>query len=176
MRPVWRTNGRGPAYRRQREAEHPTQEPELVPSAEPFPKGSSRLSPVKMAGKGGPPNGVAGKREASSAALAQGRPGSLNGLLPGFAGPLPFTARALLPFALASPAAGGHRFGKRILLSLESSIVARSAHAPPFARGFLGAIHKALTDEPPASGRDCATDPSGRGLRLRALEFRGCAL
>jgi hypothetical protein len=45
------------------------------------------------------------------ATLAQGRPGSLNGLLPGFAGP--FTARALLTLVFAAPAGVGIRFGRK---------------------------------------------------------------
>ena len=58
--------------------------------------------------------GIAGKSEASSATLAQGRPGSLNGSLPGFAGPLPFTARALLPLALAPLAVSGYARERKV--------------------------------------------------------------
>ena len=58
-----------------------------------------------------------GKERPAPLRRAQGRQGSLNGILPGFAGPLPFTALALLPLALAPPAAGGHRFGKGFSLS-----------------------------------------------------------
>jgi hypothetical protein len=61
------------------------------------------------------PDAEAAWGSASSASLAQGRPGSLNGLLPGFAGPLPFTARALLPLVFAAPARGGYSVREKTL-------------------------------------------------------------
>jgi hypothetical protein len=70
-----------------------------------------------------------GKREASCAALAQGRPRSLNGT-PRFAGP-PFTAKALLPLAPAPPAAGGYRFGKEVPLSRIPADVPRGSGVWP---------------------------------------------
>ena len=59
------------------------------------------------------PDAEAAWGSASSASLAQGRPGSLNGILPGFAAPLPFTARALLTLAFAAPAGVSIRFGRK---------------------------------------------------------------
>jgi hypothetical protein len=57
-----------------------------------------------------------GEREASSAAQSARSP-SLLKRCPPLRGNPPFTAKAPLALALAPPAGGGHRFGKRMLLS-----------------------------------------------------------
>jgi hypothetical protein len=85
---------RTPAHRRQREAER------LTPGVRTRHAGGT-FSPKDQAD-------YPRERRASCAALAQGRLGSLNGILPGFAGPLPFTALALLPLAPAPPAVSGY--------------------------------------------------------------------
>jgi hypothetical protein len=59
--------------------------------------------------------GVAGVKDRPTALRSRKESqGSLNGSLPGFAGPLPFTARALLPLAPAPPAMSGYDWKRNV--------------------------------------------------------------
>jgi hypothetical protein len=92
-----------------------------------------RFGPARTAQKGGCSVRLPGeKTDQLRCAKRKESLRSLNGA-PRFAGP-PFTAKALLPLAYAPPALDGYRFGKRILLFLESSMVAQWAPANRFAR------------------------------------------
>jgi hypothetical protein len=118
---------------------------------------SQRTKPIVL-GKDGRerrcPMWLPGKERPAPLALAQGEPG----LLKRHPSRLRRAPAIYRPGSLAarsrSAGSGWVSIREKDAPCPESSLVARQAHASPFARVFLGAIHKALADEPPAFGSD----------------------